>query len=452
MQTATARALPAAVAAAVALAFADSSIVVLALPDLYFEFQASIEGIAWVITAYNVVVAAFAFVLLPFVRRVSAALLTRIGLAVFLAASIGCAVAPGMDGLIAARAVQGIGGALLLVGALPLLAGLSGSTARGAVTWTTAGALGAAVGPALGGLLTQVFDWRAIFIVQAPIAGIALLATVGSHLADVPAEPEVTRERPALAANVSLALVFGALVGALFLAVLMLIALWQLAPLEAAGVVSAVPAATLAARPLSARLTPRLSVVGGAVLLAAGLTALALLPRSSIAIAAVALAFCGAGLGLAVPVLTHAAISPQHGLARCGAWSIGSRHLGLVLALVLIAPLLAFELDRGAERATLAGVATVLDAPVPLTKKIPIALDLRAAFEEAQQGELPDLDGPFDEHGAQTDERVADLRDSLLGSIKDALTRSFRSAYGLSALFALLALAPVPLIRRLEVW
>jgi MFS family permease len=445
-------ALVAAVAAAVGLAFADSSIVVLALPDLYVEFQASIEGIAWVITAYNVVVAVVAFLLLPLVSRVSAALLTRAGLAVFVAASAACAVSNSLEVLVVFRAVQGLGGALLLAGALPLLAGLTGTTARGAVTWTTAGALGAALGPALGGALTQLFDWRAIFVLQAPIAGVALLATVGSHLAAVPAEPKKPPVRPAFAANASLGLVFGALVGALFLAVLMLVALWRLSPLAAAGVVSAVPVATLAVRPLSARLAPRVSVAGGAVLLAGGLAALALLPRSSIAIATLALAFCGAGLGLAVPVLSHATISAEHGLARSGAWSIGSRHLGLVLALLLIAPLLAFELERGSERATLAGVATVLDAPVPLTKKIPIALDLRQAFEEAQQGELPDLDAAFDEHGAATDDRVADLRDDLLASIKDALTRSFRNAYGLSALLALLALVPVPFIRRLEVW
>jgi predicted MFS family arabinose efflux permease len=452
VQTSRSTALTAAVATAVGIAFADSSIVVLALPDLYVEFQASIEGIAWVITSYNVAVAIVAFLLLAFVRRVSAAVLTRIGLAVFLGASIACSVAGGLDTLIVFRAVQGVGGAFLLVGALALLAGLAGSTARGAAVWTTAGAFGAAVGPALGGLLTQVFDWRAIFVVQAPIAGVALLATVGAHLAAVPAEPEAPPARPAFAANASLGLVFGALVGALFLAVLMLVALWRLSPLEAAAVVTAVPVAALAVRPLSARLTPRLSVAGGAVLLAGGLAALALLPKSSIAMAALALFFCGAGLGLAVPVLSHATISPEHGLARSGAWSVGSRHLGLVLALVLIAPLLGFELERGAERATLAGVATVLDAPVPLTKKIPIALDMRQAFEDAQQGELPDLDASFDSHGAQTDERVAGLRDDLLTNIKDALTRSFRTSYGLCALLALLALAPVPFIRRLEVW
>ena len=122
--------------------------------------------------------------------------------------------------------------------------------------------------------------------------------------------------------------------------------------------------------------------------------------------------------------------------------------MGLVLALVLVAPLLAVELERGNERAALTGTAVILDAPVPLTTKVPLALDMSDALEQAQQGELPDLDAAFDRHGAQTDERVAQLRDDLLSGIEDALTRSFRTSYALSAALALLALAPVALLRR----
>ena len=450
--TAATRALTVAVLSAVAVAFADSSIVVLALPDLYNELGTSIEGIAWVITSYNVAVALVAFAALPLIRRVSAAVLCRTGLAIFLGASVGCALANGLESLVLLRALQGIGGALLLVGSLPLLAGLGGELRAGAVRWTTAGALGAALGPALGGLLTQAFDWRAIFVVQAPIAGAALLATFDSRARGLPPEPERPPARPALSANTALGLVFGALVGALFLAVLMLVALWQLSPLAAAGVVSVLPVATVAVRPLGASLTPQLGVGGGAVLLALGLVALAFLSRTSVALAALALSLCGAGLGLAVPTLSHAAISAEHGLGRSGAWSIGARHLGLVAALVMIAPLLAFELERGAERATLAGASSVLDSPVPLTKKVPLAIDLRDAFEQAQQGELPDLGAAFDRRGADEDERVATLRDELTQGIKEALTRSFRGAFALCAALAALALLPLRLIRRLEVW
>jgi predicted MFS family arabinose efflux permease len=445
------RALTIAIAVAVAVAFADSSIVVLALPELYAELGTSVSAIAWVITSYNVVVVVAAFAALAVIRRVDMARLMQVGLVIFLGASIACAAANGFDALIAARCVQGLGGALVLVGALPLLAGLAESSPRAAAVWALAGTLGAALGPALGGLLTELFSWRAIFIAQAPLVGVALLATVGPHVKRIPAEP-VVPVRPSGAANLALALVFGALVGALFLAVLMLVAVWGLSPLHAAGIVSVLPVAALAARPLAASLRPRIAAAAGAAILAAGLVGLALLPDTSEALAALALALCGLGLGLAVPVLSHATISPESGLAGSGAWSIGSRHAGLVLALALIGPLLAYELDQSSDTAALMGAAVALDAPIKLTTKVPIALDLRDALEQSQQGEVPDLEQVFADHGADDNESVADTRDRLLGAIQAVLTRAFRSSYAFAALLAALAIIPTFLVRRLELW
>jgi MFS family permease len=172
----------AAIAVAVAVAFADSSIVVLALPELYGTFDTTIEGVAWVITSYNLVLAIAALVLVFVVHRVRANVLLAAGSVVFLGASIACALASSIGSLIAARSVQGLGGALLLAGSLPVLATLAGSSARGVAIWTAAGTLGAGMGPALGGILTQAFDWRAIFVAQAPVAGLALLGAAGSHV------------------------------------------------------------------------------------------------------------------------------------------------------------------------------------------------------------------------------------------------------------------------------
>src|SRR5919197_2866422 len=166
----------AAVAAVVGLAFADSSIVVLALPQLYGRFDTSITGVSWVLTAYNAAVAAVAIALMLFVHRLRGAWVLAAGIVVFLAASIACAAAGSLAFLIAARCVQGAGAALLLAGALPVLVALTGSVAAGVSVWTLAGTFGAALGPALGGVLTEAFDWRAIFIAQAPIAGVALFA------------------------------------------------------------------------------------------------------------------------------------------------------------------------------------------------------------------------------------------------------------------------------------
>lgn len=441
-------ALTAAVASAVAVAFADSSIVVLALPELYGQFATSIEGIAWVITAYNVAVAVVALALVLGIHRFRAPIVLAAGLAVFLAASIAASVADTLTFLIVARSIQGLGGALLLAGALPLLGALTGSTARGAALWTFAGTLGAALGPALGGALTQAFDWRAIFVAQAPVAGLALLATVGSHTEAIGQEGWRRPLRRTLPANVCLGLVFGALVGALFLAVLLVITVWGYSPIAGAGIVSMLPAGTVAARPLAARLPRLLAVCGGAALLAAGLAALALLPSAELVYAMSALALCGIGLGLSVPALTHAAVRADAGLTRSGTFTIGIRHLGLVLALASIAPLLASELPPAGERAMLNATAVIIDAPIGLDKKVPLALDLRDAFNRAQAGEIPDLAEPFDARGAKTDANLRTVRDSLVGAIEATITRSFRPAFWLSAGLAALALAAAIALRR----
>jgi predicted MFS family arabinose efflux permease len=437
------RLLVAAVAAAVAVAFADSSIVVLALPDVYGAFDTSIVGVSWVITAYNLVVAVTAFALVPLVRRVDVGRVTRGGLLLFFAGSVGSAASWRLASLIAFRCVQGVGAAMLLAGAVALLPALTGSTARGLALWTTAGTFGAALGPAVGGVLTQLFDWRAIFIFQAPVALIALVAAFESHL-----HPRSEGERRgSFAANLALALLFGALVGALFLGVLLVVTVWGLSPITAALVVSALPAGTAAARLLERELSGRAAAAAGAALLAAGLVALALLPSIDKGFVAVALAFCGVGLGLAVPVLSHVAVPPGPGVVRDGTVTVGARHAGLVVALALIAPLLSHDLAHGGQHALLAGTRVILEGDVPLRQKVPIALDLRTALETAPKGAVPDLRGPFDRRGAASDEGLRRLRDSLSRALEGALTRSFRPAFGLSALFALAAILPVLAVR-----
>jgi len=440
------RLLTLAVATAVAVAFADSSIVVLALPDLYGAFDTTIVGVAWVITAYNLVVAVCAFLLVPVVRRVDARKLSLAGLLLFCAASVACAAAWSLEALIVARCLQGAGAALLLAGTLALLSALAGSRARGLALWTAAGTFGAAIGPVLGGVLTQLFDWRAIFVFQAPVALAALVAAFESH-----AHPTVGRgEARRLAANLGLACLFGALVGALFLAVLLVIAGWGLSPIAGAAVVSALPLAALAARPLAGELSARLAAAGGAMLLAGGLAALALLPSASRALAAAGLALCGAGLGLAVPVLTGRAVQPDDGLVHDGTITIGARHAGLVVALALVAPLLSHALEDGRTNAILGATKVALDSDAPIRQKVPIALDLRDALQDTPKGELQDIAEPFDRRGAAHDDRLRRVRDSLISTLEDAITRSFRSSFLLSAALALLALVPILFLGRMR--
>ena len=442
------RLLTALVGAAVAIAFADSSIVVLGLPELYVHFHTSIEGVSWVVTAYNAAVAVAAFGLIVLLRRIPARAILMAGLLVFFAASIACSLADSQAFLIAARCVQGVGAAMLLAGALPVLGALAGSVTRGAAIWTLAGTFGIALGPALGGVLTQVFDWRAIFAAQAPVAALGLIAAVAAPRGAALEEGWRSSLARTWPANACLGLLFGALVGVLFLSVLLLITVWGYSPIAGAAIVSVLPAATLASRPLGRRLGRISAICGGAALVTVGLVALALLPSPSAPLAAGALAFCGVGIGLAVPTLSSVALDPAAGLARSGTFTVGVRHLGLVLALASIAPLLASELPDAGRQAKLKATSILLDAPIGLSTKVPVALDLAGEFERAQAGEVPDLAKPFNDHGAGTDPKVAATRDTLVGIIEETITRGFRPAFLLSAALAALALAVAFLARR----
>ena len=168
---------------AVALAFADASIVVLALPEIVTRLHTSISHVPWVITAYNLALIATAAAVMPFARRLDSTRALIAGLALFGLASIGCGVANSMSALVPLRCLQGVGGGLLLCASLPMLA----STARPGDSplngWSAAAAIGIAVGPAAGGVLTQIFDWRAIFLAQAPVAalGVILVLVVRPH-------------------------------------------------------------------------------------------------------------------------------------------------------------------------------------------------------------------------------------------------------------------------------
>jgi MFS family permease len=155
---------------AVGLALADSSIVTLALPEILSELDTTVEGVAAVIGVYTVVLAA---AVVPLERAATAFSVRAIGaggLLLFAVASAACAGADDLTGLLISRAAQALGGAAGLVAAFALLGG--GAT-PGRRAWVAAAVLGTAIGPALGGALTELFSWRAIFVFQAPVAGAA---------------------------------------------------------------------------------------------------------------------------------------------------------------------------------------------------------------------------------------------------------------------------------------
>src|SRR4051812_32814455 len=156
-------------AVAAGLALADASIVTLALPRLLSELHATVEGVAAVIGVYTIVLAVALLPAERLRRRTGSVNLTAGGLALFAAACAGCAAAGSLDLLLAARAVQALGAAAALVGGFDLL-GAGEEDTPGRRLWTAAAVVGFASGPAIGGLLTQLFDWRSIFVVQIPVA------------------------------------------------------------------------------------------------------------------------------------------------------------------------------------------------------------------------------------------------------------------------------------------
>jgi MFS family permease len=438
---------------AVALAFADASVVALALPELYGEFDTSIVGVSWVLTTYALAVTVTAIPVALLHRRIRPLALVVAGVAVFAVASLVAGAAGSLTLLLVARATQGVGATFLLAGSLPVLASIVPGPGRARRWWALAGAVGAAVGPALGGVLTELFAWRAIFFVQAPIVVAALVVARDPSARAVRHEGHVrgeagTRRRDVLVANVGFALVFAALVAALFLGVLLAVEVWRYSPIQAAVLVSALPIGMVVGRCLQAAHAPVVAA-GGALLLALGLLGLALAPGEEPVMAAIAFALCGAGFDLVHEVLDGASVPADGPAIRASAVSVGARHAGLVLGLALIAPVLSSSLDAGIERATLGATQTMLATDLELSDKLPVVWALRSAIEEAPRGQVPDLAAEFDERGAEGDNDLARARDALMTTVTDAITRSFRPAFVIAAaLAAASALAALAVAER----
>jgi predicted MFS family arabinose efflux permease len=426
------------VALAVGLAFADASIVALALPDLYLDFETSIPQVSWVLTSYALAVVLAGLGTLALVRRARASVVAAGGAITFAVASTLAGAAPTLPVLVVARILQGAGAAALVAGSFGVLVALLGDRRRAGRWWATAATVGAAVGPALGGVVTETLSWRAVFVVQAPVAALAAVAALSSGARRERLTPhEGRRPHRAVVADVALALTFAALVGALFLGVLLLVVVWGLSPVTAAVVVSALPAGTLLASRLVHPMRERRAALAGGILLAGGLATLALLPAVHVIWTASALGLCGTGFGLLVGVLGPLALPATSGI-RAATLTSSARHLGLVLGLAIIAPVLSADLLAAADRAPLPATQAMLDAPVGGVTKVRLALDIRDELD-ASSSEMPDLDAVFRRHGADDDEQVAALQHTVETGIQAVLTRAFRASFAIAAGFALVA-------------
>jgi EmrB/QacA subfamily drug resistance transporter len=167
-----------------ALAFLDTTVVVVALPQMDADLDLGLAGQQWVYLAYALSLSAFYLVSGAVGDRVGLRRAFIVGVALFAAASAVCALAPTGNALIAGRALQGVGGAALTTTSLALLrVTWAGQAGRAIGLWTSLTSLATVGGPPLGGLIVDTVSWRWVFILNLPLAAVAVglaLASAGA--------------------------------------------------------------------------------------------------------------------------------------------------------------------------------------------------------------------------------------------------------------------------------
>ncbi|HEY1881776.1 MAG TPA: MFS transporter [Candidatus Cybelea sp.] len=199
-----------------AMSFIDSTAVNVSLPVLQRELHATTAQTQWVIEGYSLFLSALILLGGSLGDLYGRRLIFAAGVAIFALASLACAVAGTPETLIAARCVQGIGGALLTPGSLAMISAAYGVADRGRAIglWSGFSALTSAAGPLVGGWLTQHYSWRYVFLINIPIA-VAVLLIVFAGVRESRDESAVRRidVSGAVLATLGLALLVYGLIG-----------------------------------------------------------------------------------------------------------------------------------------------------------------------------------------------------------------------------------------------
>jgi EmrB/QacA subfamily drug resistance transporter len=179
-----------------ALGFIDGSVVSIAIPAMRTSLAASFGEAQWISNAYMLTLSSFLLVGGAAGDRFGLRRVFAFGIALFVGASMLCALAPSAGLLIAARALQGIGAAIMVPGSLAIISKAFPKDERGKAigTWAAASAITTAAGPILGGMLLSWGSaeiWRLIFAINLPLGGVALYLL----MAKVPADPHVPAKR-----------------------------------------------------------------------------------------------------------------------------------------------------------------------------------------------------------------------------------------------------------------
>ena len=158
------------------MAFIDGTVVNVALPVLQTALKATVGDVQWVVEAYALFLAALILVGGSLGDAFGRRRIFALGIALFTAASIVCGLAPNVTVLIIARAIQGVGGALLVPGSLAIISASFDSKQRGRAigTWSGFTAITSVIGPVLGGWLVQYASWRWVFFINVPLAVVVL--------------------------------------------------------------------------------------------------------------------------------------------------------------------------------------------------------------------------------------------------------------------------------------
>jgi len=158
------------------MALIDGTVVNVALPVLQAELKATVADVQWIVESYALFLAALILVGGSLGDRFGRRRIFACGVALFALASVWCGFSPDVNQLIVARAVQGIGGALLVPGSLAMISASFSGEQRGRAigTWSGFTAITSALGPVLGGWLVEHVSWRAVFFLNVPLAVVVL--------------------------------------------------------------------------------------------------------------------------------------------------------------------------------------------------------------------------------------------------------------------------------------
>jgi EmrB/QacA subfamily drug resistance transporter len=162
------------------IAFLDSTVVNVALPEIGDDLGGGLSGLQWTLDAYLLTLSAFLLLGGALGDEYGRRRVFVVGLVWFTVASVLCGIAPNIGALIAARALQGAGGALLVPGSLALITASFRSSDHGAAIGAWSGLTGVAtsIGPFLGGWLVDSVSWRLVFLINVPLAAVALWVTL----------------------------------------------------------------------------------------------------------------------------------------------------------------------------------------------------------------------------------------------------------------------------------